>query len=251
MTPPTTTPKQVKNPRRVLLVAPSNATASTFLKDLTGTPPPLPDAKTGSLSGKSHVLTLNNRFYVADVPIWIDIVEPDMIREWADEFSSARGKEVLAAVGGYVVLVNRGEGKTGWDEMERVLKEVGRVVNAGAAESEKGEGKKGEGKKGEGKKDESEKDEGEKDEGEKGEGEKGEGEMWDGVCLGVLFGITAGEEEEVWLERWEAVDGAATGKNEFGERVGVERVREVLEANDWSGGEEDVSQLEAELGIGG
>ncbi|KAL8951710.1 MAG: hypothetical protein Q9222_002323 [Ikaeria aurantiellina] len=39
---------------------------------------------------------------------------------------------------------------------------------------------------------------------------------------------------------WEYIDSEATGKNEFGEKVGLERLKEALEANEWdgSGGEE-------------
>ncbi|KFY87163.1 hypothetical protein V500_07138 [Pseudogymnoascus sp. VKM F-4518 (FW-2643)] len=208
MTPPTT-PEQVKDPRRILLLAPSNATASTFLK---GTSPPPSRLEGGTLAGTSHMLSLKTAYYAADVPIWIDIVDPAGVSEWADEFSEEEAEEVLAAVGGYIVLVSRGIGKTGWEEVERVLKEVERLVSVGKfAEDEK----------------------------------------WEGVCLGVLLGATAGEDDEFWVENWELVDGAATGKNEFGEVVGVERVREALETNVWDKEKERVDDLEEELGIGG
>ncbi|ELR06944.1 hypothetical protein VC83_05662 [Pseudogymnoascus destructans] len=208
MTPPTTTPDQVKDPRRILLLAPSNAAASTFLKDLTGTPAPPPSAETGSLAGSSHVLSLQTTYYAADVHIWIDIINPDGIKGWADAFCEEEAAEVLAAVGGYVVLLNRGKGRAGWDELERVLREVDRVVSVS------------------------------------------EGNEWEVVRLGVLLGATAGEDDEGWVEGWEVVDGAATGKNEFGEVVGVERVREALEANEWVGGDGRLEELE-ELGFGG
>lgn len=54
---------------------------------------------------------------------------------------------------------------------------------------------------------------------------------------------------EVDSTGWEVVDGGAKGKNEFGEVVGVERVREALEANEWAGGGGGVEELEEELGI--
>ncbi|OBT48781.1 hypothetical protein VE00_00703 [Pseudogymnoascus sp. WSF 3629] len=208
MTPPTATPDQVKDPRRILLLAPSDATASTFLKDLTGTAPPPPSAEAGSLAGSSHMLSLKTTYYAADVQIWIDIINPDGIKGWADTFCKKEAAEVLAVVGGYVVLLNRGKGRTGWDELERVLREVDRLVSIS---------------------------------------EGNEGEV---VRLGVLLDATAGEDDEGWVEGWEVVDGAATGKNEIGEVVGMERVREALEANEWSGGDGGVKELEEELGLG-
>ncbi|KFY22644.1 hypothetical protein V493_06449 [Pseudogymnoascus sp. VKM F-4281 (FW-2241)] len=207
MTPPTTTPEQVENPRRILLLAPSNATASSFLKDLTGTSPPPAELEGGSLAGKSHMLSLKTTYYAADVPIWIDIVSPAGIHDWANEFTKKEAAGVIAEVGGYIVLINRGVGKTGWDEVERVLKEVERVISVA-------------------------------------EGERG-------VCLGVLLGATAGEDEETYIYGWEVFDGTATGKDEFGGAVGVERVREALESNEWTNENEGVDELEKELGIGG
>lgn len=72
----------------------------------------------------------------------------------------------------------------------------------------------------------------------------------EGVMLAV--DMEGGREEE--LEDgcikygFEYVDYTATGKNEFGEKVGVERIREALEANEWEdqGGEEDDLDLDLE-----
>ncbi|KFY10698.1 hypothetical protein V492_04888 [Pseudogymnoascus sp. VKM F-4246] len=210
MTPPTKTPDEVKDSRRILLIAPSNETASTFLKDLTGTAPSPPPTETDTLAGTSHVINLKTPYYTADVPIWIDITSPAEIKKWANEFTKEEAAEVRAALGGYIVLVDRGEGRKGWDEVERVLREVGRVVSVA------------------------------------------EGEMWEGVCLGVLLGAATEEDEDDLIDCFEVVNAGATGKNEFGEVVGLERVRQALEANEWTGagGEGDVDELEEELGLG-
>lgn len=159
------------------------------------------------------MLIIKNEHYSANVSIWIDIVNPDGMRKWADDFSKSGEDEadVRAAIGAYVVLIDRGEGSAGWSGVERVLKEVGRVTSIA------------------------------------------EGEKWDGVCLGVILGAIAGEDDEGLVEGFEVVDAAAKGKNEFGEAVGVERVREALEANPWAGkklDDTDVEKLEKELGIG-
>lgn len=55
---------------------------------------------------------------------------------------------------------------------------------------------------------------------------------------------------------WEWIDSEATGKNEFGENVGLGRLKEALEANEWDGsggggGDVDADEFEAELGLRG
>ncbi|KFY00230.1 hypothetical protein V490_01431 [Pseudogymnoascus sp. VKM F-3557] len=242
MTPPKTTPKELGNvSSRILLLAPSDEAAITFLKDLTPSAPP-PFAEGETLAGKSHVLHIENKFYTADISIWIDIINPDGMRKWADEFSSEEAAVVRASIGAYVVLLERGEGRSGWDKVERVLKEVDRVTSIVEAEAiEEGDSF---------------------EEGEPvGEGESVEEEETideekecDAVLLGVLLGCAAGEDDEDFVLGFEIVNAAATGKNEYGEAVGVERVKEALEANSWAGKklEEDidVEKLEKELGIG-
>lgn len=97
--------------------------------------------------------------------------------------------------------------------------------------------------------------------------EKGVGWAWEGVCLAVgvgAGGVVATTEHDgdgAWgLEEWEDaarewgfeyVDAEAVvegGRNEFGERVGMGRVREALEANEWEGGDEGVEGSEGEEG---
>lgn len=52
---------------------------------------------------------------------------------------------------------------------------------------------------------------------------------------------------------WEWIDSEAKGKNEFGENVGFERLKETLEANEWDGGDVDaennINVFETELGL--
>lgn len=72
--------------------------------------------------------------------------------------------------------------------------------------------------------------------------EKHMGYEWDGVCLAVAMKQSVvprlNKSNEAWEDScreygFEFVDGEGQGRNEFGEAVGVERVREALEANDW------------------
>lgn len=77
--------------------------------------------------------------------------------------------------------------------------------------------------------------------------------------LRPLLPITPEEWEDLCREcgGWEWIDGEATGKNEFGENVGRERLKEALEANEWDGGgggifnanDIDTEELESELGL--
>jgi hypothetical protein len=74
---------------------------------------------------------------------------------------------------------------------------------------------------------------------------------WEGVLVAAAVGnsVAGGEEAVVFdAEEWdgecaeygfEFVDAEAKGVNEFGEKVGIERLREVLEANDWEGGADE------------
>lgn len=68
------------------------------------------------------------------------------------------------------------------------------------------------------------------------------GYEWDGVCLAVAMkqSVVPGLEKssEAWEDlcreyKFEFVDGEGQGRNEFGEVVGVERIREALESNEW------------------
>lgn len=56
------------------------------------------------------------------------------------------------------------------------------------------------------------------------------------------------EQEDVCMQYgFEYIDYAATGSNEFGEKVGMERIKEALEANEWDAGGDDEDDLALEL----
>ena len=84
--------------------------------------------------------------------------------------------------------------------------------------------------------------------------------MWDGTCLAVAtrqslttgFRVQAEEWEDFCREcGFEFIDGEAKGRNEFGEPVGVERLREALETTAWDGAEGEFGELGEEDDIGG
>jgi len=73
---------------------------------------------------------------------------------------------------------------------------------------------------------------------------KATGDYWEGTCLavGMKQGTTTslrleGEEWEDFCQThgFEYIDAEAKGRNEFGEPVGVERIREALETTEWEG----------------
>ncbi|RYO85190.1 hypothetical protein DL764_009214 [Monosporascus ibericus] len=188
----------ITNPRRILAVSSVDATDHLVrvINDLTGTPP---EPTSTSLAGTTHNLPIKTAYYKATVPVWLDLIASPS--EWAGSFLSAEAKEVLDVLGGVVVvfpLPIRPKSDEG-DAARELIGGVGRVVREGLG-----------------------------------------GWEWDGVglCLGV------GEVDDVddwedccaeWgLEFVQVRSQAVPGRNEFGEKTGIPRVLEALEANDWS-----------------
>ncbi|RYO78339.1 hypothetical protein DL766_009219 [Monosporascus sp. MC13-8B] len=188
----------ITNPRRILAVSSVDATQHLIrvIKDLTGT---TPEPASSSLAGTTHNLPIKTAYYAATVPVWLDLIASPS--EWAGSFLSAEAKEVLDVLGGVVVVFplpvqpKSDEG----DAARELIRGVGRVLREGLG-----------------------------------------GWEWDGVglCLGV------GEVDDVddwedccaeWgLEFVQVRSQAVPGRNEFGEKTGIPRVLEALEANDWS-----------------
>lgn len=174
------------------------------------------------------------------MPIWLDLVASPA--DWSASFLSAEAKEVLAVLGGVVVVFtlpsassssssslppSTQEGKERRGELEResareLIRHVGRVVREGLGGWEwdgvglavgvggvgTGVGAEGDG------------------------GDGGELDEWEDLCaefgLEFVHVLKAGGRKKT--------DGEGK-KNEFGERMGVARMLEALEANDWSGGD--------------
>ncbi|KAK7456318.1 alpha and gamma adaptin binding protein p34 [Colletotrichum acutatum] len=92
---------EVKNPRRVLAVSLADSTQhlSRVIKDLTGTHP---EPASTTLAGTTHILPIKTSYYTADVPIWLDLV--DSPAEWSASFLSPEAKEVLTVLGGLAVV---------------------------------------------------------------------------------------------------------------------------------------------------
>lgn len=190
--------KNIENPRRVLAVSLESAShhLGRVVKDLSGThPEPSP-----TLSGITHPLPLVTPYYTATLPLWLDLIEDP--EDWAETFLSPEAKEVLDALGGLVLVFEvpklQRAGASKHDE-EHLIEHVGRVVKDGLG-----------------------------------------GWGWDGVALAIGLGSdTDGHWEdlcaEAGLELVLVSDNDAKGaRNEFGEKMGVARALEALQANDWA-----------------
>ncbi|KAK0727849.1 alpha and gamma adaptin binding protein p34-domain-containing protein [Lasiosphaeria miniovina] len=244
----------ITNPRRILAVSLADSThhLSRVIRDLTGsTPEPATgevvavaeeaeaeaEAATASLAGTTHNLALSTPYYTAQVPIWLDVVAAPA--DWAASFLSPEAREVLAVLGGVVVVFGlpsssppSSSSSESAAQTKELIAHVGRVVREGLG-----------------------------------------GWDWDGVSLGIGVGdlddgdLDALDEWEDCCTEWglefvharatpaatpavPAGGGASGQRNEFGEKMGIPRVLEALQVNDWSGadsfgdddGEEDYAE---------
>ncbi|KAM0328777.1 hypothetical protein ACHAQA_005191 [Verticillium albo-atrum] len=193
---------EIANPKRILALAAADQTdhLSRVLRDLTGTAPEptTATAPTPSLAGTTHTLALKTPYYAATVPVWLDLVSD--AEEWAETFLAPEAKEVLDALGGVVLVFPLAPGV---ERTRPLIEQVGRVVKDGL-----------------------------------------DGWSWDGVGLAV--GVGKGDADGEWEEvcggvglEFVQVRGLEEdkGKNEFGEKMGIHRVLEALEANDWDQGD--------------
>ncbi|KAG2415035.1 hypothetical protein HFD88_006225 [Aspergillus terreus] len=120
-------PTQIRNPRRLLILAPTSHSPSTippFLHALTGAP-----VAAATFAGyTTHPpLRLQNKYYTADVPIWVDEIPLDTDHrssppapastttpaeekavtptQWQTEFSSPEAQVVRDAIGALIICV--------------------------------------------------------------------------------------------------------------------------------------------------
>ncbi|KAK8170396.1 alpha and gamma adaptin binding protein p34-domain-containing protein [Phyllosticta citribraziliensis] len=223
---------QIANPRRIICVSAPDSDVLSFLKassfmiqvrkrkltdtpDLTGTEPPAPHSDS-SVAGLSHALSISTSYYDATVPIWIDEIRS--LPEWRTDYLSPAAGEVLSALGAWIYVFRAPLTQDDVQAVRDTLRAIREAVD----------------------------------------GQDGLG-MWDGVSLAVRLGrgetgrVGEADEWDEWCsaEGFEFVDVGSQDRpgtrNAFGEKVGVERVREALEANDWDG--DDVG-AGLDLGLG-
>lgn len=190
----------------------SSASLTLTNIDLTGSAPePHSD---GSTAGLTHEWNARTAYYTAKVPIWVD--ELSDVTSWKSEFLRPEAKEVIDAVGAWVYCFEQQEDGQISEEVEETMKGIHEVVEEHA------------------------------------------GAMAECVMLAVAKparkqAAPAGqqdkdEQDDICMQYgFEYIDYTATGNNEFGEKVGMERLKEALEANEWDAGDDDEDDLGLDL----
>jgi hypothetical protein len=165
--------------------------------DLTGSAPTSIDS---SLAGLTHTWTLKTQYYTAELNIWIDDISD--LSTWQTEFSKDEAKEVIEAVGAWIYIFRKPVTENDLADTKATIEAIKEVIG------------------------------------------KACGDYWEGTCLavGTKQSITTslrleGEEWETFCQEYgfEYTNAEAKGRNEYGEPVGVERLKEALETTDWEG----------------
>ncbi|CAD0114634.1 unnamed protein product [Aureobasidium uvarum] len=207
----------IKHPRRILVLGRPDSDISRVVKDLTGSAP-TPDPSTGSLAGVTHEWTISTPYYAAAIPVWIDEITD--VEAWKADFLEPQAQEVVDALGAWIYCFDSGkqesaEEATISEQVEKTMKAVSEVV------------------------------------------EKACGIMWDGTRLAIDLTPSKKDKstavaEEICLDLgFEYIHMDATGKNEYGEKLGLERAKEALEANEWSASSMNDDDDNDEDNIGG
>ncbi len=94
--------------------------------DITGSKPtPAND----SLAGITHNLPLKTKYYTTTVPIWLDLIESPSA--WASSFLSPDASEVLAVLGGLVLVFSIPDSGGSPDVKRELIQHVGKLVHDG------------------------------------------------------------------------------------------------------------------------
>ncbi|KAL8786156.1 MAG: hypothetical protein Q9213_002926 [Squamulea squamosa] len=207
-------PPSIRNPLRALVLTASPSS-------------PIPSLLQGS------ELLLTTPYYSTTIPIWHDNISPSSaaLQEWENEWSAPEAGEVIQSLGAWVVVVRKpssgqvdgGGGEKGdrSDNIRKTLTTVHKVIAHHRETSNKYS-------------------------------------TVDNEPLFLVIGMpqplrpllemSNDEWEDLCLDcgGWQWIDSEAQGKNQFGETVGLERLQEALEANEWDGGDLDAEEIDFE-----
>ncbi|TKX24933.1 hypothetical protein C1H76_2886 [Elsinoe australis] len=193
---------KIQQPRRLLVVGKPECDMSGLIAKLTGQKPNKDIS--GSVAGSIHEWQLKTNYYSADIPIWID--ELADLGQWKAEFSKSEAKEVIEALGGWIYCFNKPsatptEPGLGLNhEVQATIAAIESVIETAC------------------------------------------GYGWDGMKLAVAMSAPGVKSSSLDYDEWEElcldqgfeyIDADATGKNDFGEAVGLERLKDAVKTNDW------------------
>ncbi|KAI6245871.1 hypothetical protein HI914_05979 [Erysiphe necator] len=186
---------EISNPRRILAVGQTNSGLLDLVQGLTGS---IPTPNNGLVAGTTHNWVVETNYYKTIIPIWLDeITSPSL---WSTEFLAPEAREVLNSLGALIVCFKKPVDKADFKEVENLLKSVGQVVKQGS------------------------------------------GLVWGGVCLAVAMPQTVIPHLEKSYEDWEDlcqefgfefIDFEMKGRNQYSELMGLDRLKEALQSNDW------------------
>ncbi|KAL2048117.1 hypothetical protein N7G274_000028 [Stereocaulon virgatum] len=207
-------PPTISSPLRLLLLSTPDTPYPTCLKDT------------------SHH-EIRTQYYKASIPIWRDDAPftTPTISSWKEEWSNAEAGEVIQAVGAWVVCFKKPRVKHDLDLIRSLLTTVHKVIEHHTRSSYS----------------------------------ISEPLL---LAVGMQQGLSPSleMESEEWEEfcgecgGWEWIEGEVgrgeegtkeVGRNEFGEKIGIPRLLEALEANEWDSGDGEVDGdlTEDELGL--
>ncbi|CAF9908471.1 hypothetical protein IMSHALPRED_006683 [Imshaugia aleurites] len=204
-------PPTIASPLRILLLS-TPETSPSILKDV------------------SHY-EIRTPYYNAAIPIWRDELpasSPD-IETWKEEWLGQEAGEVVRAVGAWVVCFRKPREQADLDTVRKLLAAIQEVVSSHASSGY-------------------------------GISEPLLLAVGTQQTLSPSLEVTNEEWENLCMDcgSWEWIDGELNGKvesngegkeerNEFGERLGIERLKEALEACDWES--VDADTVSEELGL--
>ncbi|KAH7419119.1 hypothetical protein BKA64DRAFT_6592 [Cadophora sp. MPI-SDFR-AT-0126] len=191
---------EISHPRRILAVSRPGSGLLDLVQGLTGSAPTL---TTDVVAGTTHNWPIKTSYYTATIPIWLDEIIDASV--WSADFLAPEAREVLTVLGAFIVCFRKPVNEEGLKEVKDLMEGVAEVVKEGC------------------------------------------GLMWDGVCLAVGMQQSTTPYLEKSFDEWEElcqeygfefVDFESKGRNEYSEPMGMERLKEALEANDWEGNDE-------------
>jgi hypothetical protein len=82
-----------------------------------------------TIAGTTHLWPLKTAYYTATIPIWVDEVTSPTT--WTSEFLAPEAKEVLTALGAFIVCFRKPINEAGLKDVKELLEGVGEVVKEG------------------------------------------------------------------------------------------------------------------------